>query len=274
MGWRDPNAFEQALLADTRERWPEVIPLARCLSLAPSIEPLLLRNARRRFVPQAQVEVESLLWFSPLVAARSTREIVLHLGVARTLAEEWTTKLEKDLAVLWQFTCRHTRHWSPEDRLERDLRYYALLDDQAKVKLGLRDILRRLRAEQDEKRHVALSRLAKRTIAVIAPAGQGSEETRLLAQYAALALGDAGSWTRLGAPQALPAWLVAKLPPPVSSAELGIEIRYDPEQGQVLHLVDPETASEHIQFPSPLPARLHVAGEGRSGTWHTVSAGS
>ena len=65
MSWRDPNDFEQALPADTCQRWPEVIPLARCLTLAPRVEPLLLRNARRRFVPQAQAEVESLLWFSP-----------------------------------------------------------------------------------------------------------------------------------------------------------------------------------------------------------------
>ena len=39
MSWRDPNPFEQALLADTRGRWPEIMPLARCLALAPRIEP-------------------------------------------------------------------------------------------------------------------------------------------------------------------------------------------------------------------------------------------
>jgi hypothetical protein len=278
MSWRDPNAFEKALLADTCERWPEIIPLARCLTLAPRIEPLLLRNARRGFVPQAQAEVESLLWFSPLVAARSTQEIVLHLGVAKVLAEEVRRDSPEHLERLWELTRRHTRHWSPEDRLERDLRYYALLDDRDRVQLGLRDIVRRIRAEQDEKRHIALSRLAKRTIAVIAPAGQGPEEARLLAQYAALALGDAGSWiqaaTRPAPPQALPAWLAAKLPPPISSAELGVEIRHDPERGQVLHLVAPDAAAEHIQFPSPLPARLHVAGEGWVGAWHSVSTGS
>ena len=53
MSWRKPNSFEQKLLEDARVRWPEVIPLARHLVLAPRIEPLLLRNVRRSFVPQA-----------------------------------------------------------------------------------------------------------------------------------------------------------------------------------------------------------------------------
>ena len=66
MTWREPNEFERAILADVKASWPkEIIVLARCLALAPRIEPLLLRNARLNFVPQAQAEAESLLWFSP-----------------------------------------------------------------------------------------------------------------------------------------------------------------------------------------------------------------
>jgi hypothetical protein len=86
MTWRDPNDLERFLLRDTRSRWPELIPLARVLVLAPRIEPLLLRNARQRFLPGSDAGTESQLCFSPLVAARSTREIVLHLGIARVLA--------------------------------------------------------------------------------------------------------------------------------------------------------------------------------------------
>jgi len=278
MSWRAPNDFELTLLADTRKRWREVIPLAQCLSLAPRIEPLLLRNARLRFAPQAEPQVESLLWFSPLVAARSTREIVLHLGVAHALAEEWQQDHADELQILWAFTRRHTRHWSAEDRLERDLRYYSLLGDRERLKLGLRDILRRVHAEPDPGRKVALSRLVKRSLPVIGPAGRGLEEARLLAQYAALTLGDGGGWTQLdkgpGQPQALPAWLAAKLPDPVGAARLGVEIRHDARHGQVLHLVKPEGEGAAIDFPSPLPAWLFVAGEGRAGAWHQVTRGS
>ncbi|MGH7703875.1 MAG: SUMF1/EgtB/PvdO family nonheme iron enzyme [Gemmatimonadales bacterium] len=279
MPWRDPNAFERELLQDTRGRWPEVIPLARCLVLGPRIEPLLLRNARREFVPEAQAEIESLLWFSPLVAARSTREIVLHLGVAKALAEDWLGGPggpggPVTLETLWQFTRRHTRHWSAEDRLERDLRYYALLGDEDRLRLGLRDILRRIRAETNADRQIALSRLVKRTLPVIAPKGNGPTESRLLARYAALALGDAGNWMQPGQPEALPPWLAAKLPEPIGQAELGVEVRYDARHGQALHLVAADAANERIAFPSPLPAGLYIAAEGRTGTWYTVTQGS
>ena len=56
MTWRPPTDLERFLLADTNSRWPELIPLARLLVLAPRIEPLLLRNARRRFLPGTEEE--------------------------------------------------------------------------------------------------------------------------------------------------------------------------------------------------------------------------
>ena len=269
MSWREPNDFEWAILADVKASWPdEIIALARCLALAPRIEPLLLRNARLNFVPQAQAEAESLLWFSPLVAARSTSEIVFHLGVSKALAQECTAKERESH---WQFTQKHTRHWSAEDRLERDLRYYALQDDSDRLKRGLREILRRIRDEPSEN-SIALSRLVKRTLPVIAQLGRGSSEAMLLAQYAALALGDAGVWVQPGPPQALPEWLKVKLPnlpASIPKAELGVEIRAD-GRNQVLHFVAADKSVNSIPLPSPLPAQLHVASDG-PGAWHTVS---
>jgi formylglycine-generating enzyme required for sulfatase activity len=241
------------------------------LALAPRIEPLLLRNARLHFVPKAQAEVESLLWFSPLVAARSTSEIVFHLGVSKTLAQECE---DEERTAYWEFTQKHTRHWSAEDRLERDLRYYALQQDQAKLTQGLREILRRIHAESGEN-SLALSRLVKRTLSVIAPKGGGNGEALWLAQYAALALGDAGAWVQPGEPQALPDWLRVKLPDlpaSIPKAELGLEIRAD-GSNQVLHFIAADKAKERIPLPSPLPAQLHVASLG-PGAWHTVSLGT
>ncbi len=272
MTWREPNDFERCILDDVKTAWPkEIIALARCLALAPRIEPLLLRNARLHFVPKAQAEVESLLWFSPLVAARSTSEIVFHLGVSKTLAQECEDEERK---AYWEFTQKHTRHWSAEDRLERDLRYYALQQDQAKLTQGLREILRRIHAESGEN-SLALSRLVKRTLSVIAPKGSGNNEAKWLAQYAALALGDAGAWVQPGEPQALPDWLRVKLPDlpaSIPKAELGLEIRAD-GRNQVLHFVAADKAKDRIPLPSPLPTQLHVASQG-PGTWHTVSLGT
>ena len=304
MAWRAPNDLECVLLADTRERWPEVLPLARLLVLAPRIEPLLLRNARERFLPEAGAELESQLWFSPLVAARGTRDIVLHLGIARVLAGQLTgaaaalddpcprgragqgavSDAAPSLDTLWAFTREHTRHWPPEDRLERDLRYHALRGDDAAVNGGLRAILARVAEESaQEDLRVGLSRLAKRTLPVIRPGlgGDAADTARLLARYAAEALGDPGDWTRDPAPQAmpsdpepLPAWLRERLPTPLAVSRLGAEVRYDDDHGQVLHLTEPVEGAAAIEFPSPLPARLHVAPGGRVGDWFPVKRGT
>jgi len=275
MAWRDSTPFERNLLEDVRDRWPEILPLARHLCLAPRVEPLLMRNVRHRFVPQAATEIESLLWFSPLVAARSTREIVLHLGVARLLADELLSEPDADarLETLWQYTCRHTRHWSVEDRLERDLRYHALRADDADVREKLQTILRRLRQETDAEQYLKLSRLVKRALPVIGPAFADMQEARWLAQYAAQALGDAGAWVNPGPPTAPPRWLAEKLPAPQENSELSVEIRHDSEHGQMLHFLAPQADLPTLRFTHPLPARLHIAAEGEVGAWHPVAAG-
>ena len=129
MSWLQPTPFEQDLVSDVRRRWPEIVPLARLLSLATRIEPLLLRNARLQFIPGSTTEIESQLWFSPLIGARSSGEVILHAGVARLLANELRAADQPPFDQVSDFTRRHSRHWSPEARLEQDLRLAALLDD-------------------------------------------------------------------------------------------------------------------------------------------------
>ncbi|HYN78738.1 MAG TPA: hypothetical protein VES73_13215, partial [Lamprocystis sp. (in: g-proteobacteria)] len=301
MTWRKIKELETFLLNDTRERWPELIPLARILSLAPRIEPLLLRNARVEFLPQGGAELESQLWFCPLVAARSTREIVLHLGIASVLAAElpgaWGQPADTvftgdqaptapGLQAVWEFTREHTRHWPADDRLERDLRYHALRADGLELNERLQVILAQLaREDLDDDRRIALARLVKRTLPGIHERiGDRAHETaRLLARYAALALGDAGDWSAVaGHPDALPAWLQGRLPPPLGRAGLGVVLRSDHPQQLVLQLVEAPADSglagdagvPVIDLPSPLPGRLHVAPDGEAGRWHPVNRGT
>ncbi|WP_200284617.1 SUMF1/EgtB/PvdO family nonheme iron enzyme [Rhabdochromatium marinum] len=309
MTWRAPNTLERFLLQDARERWPEIIPLARLLVLAPRIEPLLLRNARQRFLPASDAELESQLWLSGLVAARSTREIVLHPGIACVLAaqlagarscpghqDEHDSEVAEDapsLEAIWTFTCEHTRHWSAEDRLERDLRYHALRADSAAINEGLEAILARIADESEplaagetseqrrsrlDQRRIGLARLAKRVLPGLRGRldGCSAEKARLLARYAALALGDGGDWSGepVGAPEALPDWLKGRLPPPMAQSRLGVEVRRDDAGPPVLHFVPATGEEAGIELPSPLPGRLHIAPAGHVGAWHAVKIGS
>ncbi len=273
MSWLQPSQYEQDLLEDTRDRWPEIIELACVLSLAQRVESLFLRNARLRFFANAQAEIESQLWFSPLVSARSTSDFILHQGVARILANALRAN-PRWLNEIWAFTRSHTQHWSPEDRLERDLRFHALMGEQQKIQQGLRDILKRIKEENSEEKRLALARWAKKTLPVIAAKSDAANEARLLAQYAGLALGTTGQWTTLSQPQSMPDWLVAKLPEPFDETSLAVEIRQDPLIGLVLHCVAPDQGGNIISFPTPLPAQLHTAGEGEAGQWYSVTKDS
>ena len=98
MSWRQSNSYELSNLEAIRRDDPAIFTLVSYLILAPRIEPLLLRNARLKFAPQLQAEVESQLWFSPLVAARSNNEIILIQGIASELSKEWIphSNLETD----------------------------------------------------------------------------------------------------------------------------------------------------------------------------------
>ncbi len=270
MTWRDPDR------RSSRHCWRTPASVGRrsspwrgCSDAGTPHRAPAAAQRRGAYVPQAQAEVESRLWFSPLVAARSTREIVLHLGVAKALAlERMRGGAGRAWRALWQFTRRHTRHWSAEDRLERDLRYYALLDDEDRLKLGLRDILRRIHEEQDEQP-------ADRPLAP----GQAYPARRRPAGQRARGGPGAGAICRPGPgrrreldparaqpgqPQALPGWLAAKLPAPVASAELGVEIRHDPERGQVLHLVAAETPTASVS-PSRARCRPGCTSPARAG---------
>jgi len=273
LSWLQPSDFERRLLEDVSQRWPRILPLARVLAVATRIEPLLLRNARLRFLGDTDTELESLLWFSPLVDARSSREIILHAGTARLLANQLKAEDEPRYAAAWACTRAHTRHWSAEDRLEQDLRYHVLEDDQDRLRQGLRDMLKRIQRETDADRRIQLARWVRQSLPQLIGKGGVSDEARLLAQYASHALGATASWSDLSPPEALPDWLAAKLPEPFKPARLEVELRHEPGR-LVLHCLPPEGQANLIAFPTPLPAKLYIQVEGMSGAWHGVAVGS
>ncbi|MEF8722047.1 MAG: hypothetical protein V5B30_05400 [Candidatus Accumulibacter delftensis] len=276
MSWLQPTPFEQDLVSDVRRRWPEIVPLARLLSLATRIEPLLLRNARLQFIPGSATEIESLLWFSPLIGARSSGEVILHAGVARLLADELRAADQPPFDQVSDFTRRHSRHWSPEDRLEQDLRLAALLDDQPAIEQGLRDMLKRIHDEADEEQHIRLARWSRRSLASVAGAGSTLAEARLLTQYASCSLGASSSLAagNAAAPATLPGWLNGKLPEPFRPARLAVSLHWDADSRRlVLHCRAASAGEPAIELPTPLPVNLHVQCEGApSGTWHVVGA--
>jgi hypothetical protein len=276
MSWLQPTPFEKRLVEEflpARLEMPPLVRLARLLSLATRIEPLLLRNSRRHFLPGSATEIESLFWFCPLIGARGNGEVVMHPGVSRLLADELRgepTRFAEALA----FTRRHTGHWLPEDRLEQELRLDTLSDDPAsrQMRQGLQDMLRLIHDESDPERRIRLARSIRQTLATIGGTAGTLDELRWLNQYTSYSLGTMAAAplgsTPLPPP---PAWLAGTLPAPFRPARLAVELHYDAEENRpVLHFVAAADGAEAIDFPTPLPANLHVQCQGEPGNWHVV----
>ncbi len=275
MSWLQPTGYEEYLLQQASETEPDAVELAKLLSLVPLVEPLLLRNVRRHFLPSSETETESRLWFSNLVAVRSTRGFILHQGVARLLTDKLLQKDKTRFQKLWRFTQNHTAHWKPLERLERDLRYHTLKDEQGEVRKRLQDILRDISKEQDEEKRLDMARWAKKNLPLVATRENALEESHLLAQYAATALSDTADWSTLSQPQSLPTWLKNQLPEPLATTKISLQLHFDDKaQTLVLNCLEPTLADATLDLQGPLPARLHIQSAGQAGNWEVFNIGT
>jgi formylglycine-generating enzyme required for sulfatase activity len=272
MSWLAPDDFAQDLLTGTAS---DVLQLAKYSALAPRIEPLLLRNMRVKFLPGSEPDLEHRLWFSNLVSARSTKNIVLDQGIARLLADQLTTDSDL-LAQVWRYTQVCTAHWSGLDKLEQQLRYDCLLNDHNAINQGLQAVLSKISKTQDEDERLTLARWAKKTLPAISSASAPSDEIAWLAQYAATALGATAAWTTLSFAKPMPGWLSSVLPAVFAKTQIGLQLRYDTgADHQVLACLPPEQSDSVLDLPTPLPARLYVRTDSESaGRWLVVNVGS
>ena len=193
MSWLAPTAADRDLVDQVEARSPALYRLALVLAPALRVEPLLLRNARLHFLPQSDAGLESELWFSPLVSARSARSVLLRPGAARVL----TDRLETDgapfpYAEVWRFIDEQTQSWRFEDRLEQALRQSARRGDAGALREGLRTALRRVAATPGGTERRDLARWLKGALPALAGEDGGPEELALAAGFAAASLGDPG----------------------------------------------------------------------------------
>lgn len=272
MSWHTPSQFDKELLANLRANFsPDLLALAQYTALAPRIEPLLLRNMRTELIPASEPELEHQLWFSSLIAARSSLDVVLNQGVARLLANELCLQ-DEVLTKVWTLTQRLTAHWSALDRLELKLRYHALQQDQNAINQGVQEALRAIhQANGEPDRQLELARWAKKTLPSIAAESTQSNEIAWLAQFAATTLGATSGWTKLSASKPIPEWLgVSSL---TEQSKIGLQLRYDPSLGyQVLECLPATDAAITLPLPTPLPARLYIQPENASeGFWEVIN---
>ena len=169
---------EQALIV-VKDHWPWAARLARLVSLAVRVEPSLLRAARLAAGLDAVAEAD--LWFSGIVASRSTLGISLAPSVAEALRAELTgAPADRDLA--WQLLEDHHGREPWSIRLEERVNYLTTqspVDVDAITKL-LRAALTELHEVRQRDERAALG-IARWLLAALARAPAAARATPLAA---------------------------------------------------------------------------------------------
>ena len=267
MTWLEPTSADRDLVTQIRARSPSLYHLALVLAPALRVEPLLLRNARLRFLPRSDAGLESELWFAPLISSRSARAVVMRPGVARVLTDMLAdAESPFPLADVLAFVEDQTRHWPAEERLEQALRQSARRGDTNALRDGLRVALRRIAAASGDNERRDLARWLKGALPALSEEGQGPAELDLAAQFAAASLGDPGGTLgrRITIGEALPDWLRTFVPTG-KTTQLGLRL-----WPGVLEILPPEEAEHRIDLGTPSPAPLHIQCEHQSqdaGAW-------
>jgi small GTP-binding protein len=119
--------MKDPVLKKFRDINPNVIDLARLVSLAIRIEPGFLRAIRLELAPWCDASVESDLWFSPLVKSRGIDGIVLLTDVAKELRNQLAAN-QGLLEKVWNITMQYHAKISPDLRLEEKVAWAALLE--------------------------------------------------------------------------------------------------------------------------------------------------
>lgn len=171
-----------AVIETVREAREVVANLARALSLAASIDVVLVRRLRRRLFETADASTEVDLWTSPLVQMRTGREIVLREDVQSAFWQE----LRDDRAELercWRALEDERPRGRPLRRIEEVLTYLAIKGDAAEIQQELGVVVKAMLDEPDRRRD--LSAWAARVLARLPADVRECEAGRTLGTAAA-----------------------------------------------------------------------------------------
>ena len=139
-----PSA-EEAILS-LEKRSPAALELAEAISLATRVEPELMRSCRLAMLPQSHAAIEADVWFSAIMASRTTSYAVLQADASALLRKRLAAKKDRCAQAAKVLAISHQGS-PPALRQEEEITWRAMMDpdDPEVVRLleevaaGLRD---------------------------------------------------------------------------------------------------------------------------------------
>jgi len=272
MSWLEPSAHDVAFVEKLSEN-NTLYRLMLVLALPQRIEPLLLRNTRLKFAPNSSTDLETTIWFHPMIHSRNAKAIVLRSGIAGALLARLIR--DKDLAELnteaIKFVEQHIAHWSEPDRVEFGLRLALRTNDNNALQRGMQRMLQTLIKLNTDSDRREFARWVKGALPTLSDKTKVSDELSWLYQYLSAALGSSTGqlFKRCVSQNPLPSWLIEALPPG-KEREIALQMRPG-----VLECLSPSQGGHAItlSLPLPTPVLLHFDEQDNS-RWESLWLGN
>lgn len=162
---------------------PEIVRLATLLSPAVRVEPWLLRRVRAWLAPDLPPAAESELWFSALIASRSTTAFVFDDGVVAQLRHCFAAQPEDVQLIAHDIVTWAHEHAPPTIRLEEAVIWHAMRgSDEDELNKLLAPALATML--KDARRESGIARWAERALPALPATAQQSHAGRMLRRAA------------------------------------------------------------------------------------------
>ncbi len=168
-----------ALVARVEAERPEMVRLARLLSLAARVEPELVRRLRLAFFPRSHAGLEADLWLGPFVRAHDPFGLVFREDVLDVLRRQLAATREVMDRAWAEIEDAH-RELAPVLQLEERVTYHALRGDRDAMQRWLGAAV----AALEDDRRGGVARWAVRTLPALPSRAASSEAGRVLAAEA------------------------------------------------------------------------------------------
>lgn len=247
---------------------PDIVNLARVVSLAVRIEPELLRKARLELLPQIDAGAEAELWFSPLAQSQTPLSMVLLPEAAKVLRRRLAENQE-ELGRAWEILREIHKNASPTLILEEEVTWLALTnraDAVTQIQNRLEEVLVSL-ANEDRP---GLARWAARALPLLPEAARTSQAARVLSVIAGVKTGKPQILKDHPSAGALQKWL--RLISPRSPSDVPVGVRLLERVGvgvgpqRVVEFSNPPVqGAREIATPRTNPFIFEVSWEDQSG---------
>ena len=251
MSWLKPTPKDQQYIQQLEEEQPELYFYAQVLAMALRIDTRLLRNLRLHFLPKSSVELETELWFSPLIHTRNVQTAVINSDIARTLCDALKNENLECFTSVKAEIDKLTHHWTETDRIEQEIRWAVIEEDNKNLQKNVKRILKAITKAEEDSEKRELARWVKGTLPSLAGIEQITTEQQWLSHYVVAALGMTVAWWGNTAElYSLPESLIKALPKG-KTQKVGLRLRPG-----VLEVLKPEDGLAVIDVSVPLPTTV------------------